>query len=388
MGDLQINQFTLSGLASVSGLRLFGVTRVDVPQIDRRRLADWLAQGFHGSMHYLERSATSLEVAEARTLVSFGLHYSAAPARACPPGYGRVARYAWGRDYHQVFEERLAELVRRVSLHLGTDISYRIASDAVPLLERSLAGQAGLGFVGKNSMLIRLREGSFFFLGEVIWNVEIEKAPLFSQKNTCGTCTRCLESCPTKAFVDAFVLDSRKCISYLSIEKRGALDVPERKALGEWVFGCDVCQEVCPYNHRAMRGNGGQPEADFHPEMGVGPLLNLTEVLALRTEESYKRYFSRTALLRQRRAGLLRNAACVAANTQAVNCLPALEDAILHDRSPVVRLTCLWAYCQLSNLESVRGRVRAGAICHKLMADSDSAVRAEAQALANGEGLT
>ncbi|NBX40819.1 MAG: hypothetical protein EBR15_05265, partial [Gammaproteobacteria bacterium] len=174
-------------------------------------------------------------------------------------------------------------------------------------------------------------------LGEVLWDIEIEGLPLRPEpRRNCGTCTRCLDLCPTKAFVRERMLDAGRCISYLSIEKRGALQASERNALGEWVFGCDICQEVCPYNAAPLKQHFGASVPELSREAGVGPMLNLADLLSLRSDQAFAKKFQGTALMRAKREGLLRNAAVVAANTMAVSVLPVLIELVGRDPSPVV----------------------------------------------------
>src|SRR4030095_465504 len=184
--------------------------------------------------------------------------------------------------------------------------------DAVPLLERAAAARAGLGFFGKNTNLLQPKKGSWFFLSEILLDLELP-ADDRVVKVSCGSCRRCLDACPTNAFPSPYVLDSGKCISYLTIENKGAIPVDIRASIGDWVFGCDVCQEVCPFNRFA--GETQWPE--LRAEAGVGPRLELVEVLSISSDAEFKERFRGTALLRPRRRGLLRNAAVVEANVGA-----------------------------------------------------------------------
>src|SRR5512139_3833352 len=180
------------------------------------------------------------------------------------PG-GRVAAYAWGEDYHTVLTERLQQLVVFIETHLGSPFPYRIYTDTGPLLERELAQRAGLGWIGKNTCLINPQAGSYFLLGEVLLGVALEPdAPFIADR--CGSCTRCLEACPTGCILPDRTIDARRCISYLTIELKGIIPVELRPAIGNWVFGCDICQEVCPWNQRFARTQG---EAAFTARPGL-----------------------------------------------------------------------------------------------------------------------
>ncbi|WKZ56968.1 MAG: tRNA epoxyqueuosine(34) reductase QueG [Bdellovibrionota bacterium] len=331
-------------------LTLLGVVPLGAIRHEETRLRVWQEQGCHGEMGYMGRDPELFThperlLEQARSIVSFAVRYSSRAHPARPQGFGRVARYAWGRDYHQVLPQRLEALLGDVATNVGSRPAVRIFSDAVPLLERAVAARTGSGFIGKNTMFIRSGVGSHFFLAEVLWDIEVVDVPAERHSTgRCGECTRCLQRCPTNAFVAPYILDARRCISYLSIEKRGDLNVPERRMLGEWLFGCDVCQEACPFNHSAHEAD----LAEFEEEGGVGPLVELVQVLSLRSSEAFKKRFQGTPLMRAKREGLLRNAACVAANTRAEPLVGILAKAAIEDPAAVVRKTCLWAHAQLS----------------------------------------
>src|SRR5262249_48732838 len=238
-------------------------------------------------------------------------YYVAAPEFHNENRYGRIARYAWGLDYHEVVKARLHNLIAEIKRLEGREVAARAFVDAVPLLERAVAARAGLGFTGKNTNLLQPRQGSWFFLAEILLNLElpVEENRL---KISCGSCHRCLDACPTDAFAAAYQLDSRRCISYLTIENKGAIPPALRAGLGEWLFGCDVCQEVCPFNRFATDTYW----QEFRPEYGAGQKLDVVEILAIKTDEEFRARFKCTPLTRPKRRGLLRNAAVVAANIE------------------------------------------------------------------------
>jgi epoxyqueuosine reductase len=242
-----------------------------------------------------------------------------------------------------------------------------------------------MGFVGKNTMLIVPGRGSFLFLGEVLWDVHVEGAAPDSDEQAlvsraCGTCTRCLDRCPTSAFLSERVLDAKRCIAYLTIEKRGVLTREERRMIGPWVFGCDVCQEVCPYNYTAIKTRKGADVAALSRESGVGPLLDLTDVLSIRTHEAFAARYAGTAIMRARREGLVRNAVCVATNTSQSTLLPNVVNVAGGDPSPVVRAHALWAAWALAG-QVGEGRAAVQALRDKCFGDPDEGVRREAGAL-------
>lgn len=348
----QVDLAEVRSITERCGLDLYGVSGIDPLVEDTARLAAWQAHGFAGEMAYMERAPELLGdprrlLPNARSVIVFGVRYEASAPPECPPGFGRVARYAWGRDYHSVLRDRLHRFAGELSARCGEAIHVKVFSDAVPLLERALAARSGFGFIGKNTLFIVPRVGSFLFLAEVLSNVEIRANPLPVLEANCGGCFRCGDGCPTGAIVEPYRLDARRCISYLTIEKRSALTAAERAAIGAWIFGCDICQDVCPFNHRAIKLR--QPEAipEFDRSEGVGPLLDLSMVLALTSEGEFRRRFERTALVRARRKTLVRNGVIVAANTGAVALTGRIAELARTDSSPLVRSHGLWAVWQL-----------------------------------------
>ncbi|MCB0336807.1 MAG: tRNA epoxyqueuosine(34) reductase QueG, partial [Bdellovibrionales bacterium] len=276
----------------------------------RGALEAWQQAGFAGEMSYMQRSSALFldprhVFEELKTIVCFGVRYQSFPRQPCPKGYARVARYALGRDYHRVLKQRLTRFCKALQDRYH-DLSYRVVSDSIPLLERYIASQAGLGFIGKNTMLIKPGVGSFFFLAETLWNLEVEGIPRAGSEGTCGSCQRCLQQCPTSAFESAYQLDARRCISYLTIEKKGPLTLEERTMLHDWAFGCDVCQEVCPFNHRSLKEEQAADFEDFLPRGIQHGLLSLAELFALETEEQFLKRFAGMPLMRAGREGLTR----------------------------------------------------------------------------------
>jgi epoxyqueuosine reductase len=255
-------------------------------------------------------------------------------------GPAHVARYAWGRDYHDVLEPRLRALQADLEA-AAPGTRGRAYVDTGPLLERELAAGAGLGWVGKNTMLIRPALGSFFFIGLVLTTAELAPDPPVADR--CGTCTRCLDACPTGAFVDPYVLDARRCIAYLTIEHRGAIPETLRDRLGGLAFGCDVCQDVCPWNRRAPV----TAEAAF----ATRDLPALTELLAL-DDAAYRTRLRGSPLKRARRAGLARNAAVALGNRGDAAAGTALAAAAAADPDPGVREHAGWARHRLETRRS------------------------------------
>lgn len=240
----------------------------------------------------------------------------------------KIARYARGPDYHEVLRSKLKQLLNWIQSE-RPECRGRGVVDTAPLLERDFARRAGLGWIGKNTMLINKHRGSYFFLGALLLDLELTPDAPHTGFH-CGTCTACLDACPTHAFTEPGLLDARKCISYLTIELRGSMPGELRAGVGDWLFGCDVCQEVCPWN----RQDDSQPE-----------LVDPIEMLSL-SESGFRRRFGGTALERTRRRGLVRNAAIVLGNVGDERALPALRDS-LSDNDAAVREAVDWAIRQI-----------------------------------------
>ena len=271
--------------------------------------ADWLERGYAGEMGYLERGAekrrdTRLPFPGVRSAVVVGLDYGGKqPA-------GTVARYARGDDYHDVMLRRLEALHHWISGEVGAEVHGKAYVDTGPILERDLAQRAGLGWIGKNTMLLNPTRGSFFFLGSLLLDLELEPDAPFDA-DRCGSCTRCLEACPTEAFVEPRVLDARRCISYLTIEHRSDIAEELRPLMGDLLYGCDICQDVCPWNHK-FASVLGDPELAPRGE-NVSP--DPRQLLAL-TDDAFRARFRGSPIKRAKRAGLARNASIALANRE------------------------------------------------------------------------
>ncbi len=348
------------------GFDLVGVCRaVQPPHWNEFRR--WLRAGYAGQMHYLVERAECYEhpqavLPEARSLIVLGTNYRTAEPAEASSGYGRVSRYAWGYDYHEVIRRRMRQLIH-FHRSLVPQARLRGVVDTAPLLERDFAQLAGLGWIGKNTLLIHPQLGSWLFLAVVLTSEELEYDSPFA-KDLCGGCRACLDACPTGALVGARRLDARRCISYNTIELRGHIARELRSPQNSWVFGCDVCQEVCPWNRRTPKCN----RAEFSPLPGTNPLL-LSEVLSM-TDEAFRGRFRHTPLWRSKRAGLVRNAAIVLGNQRAVQAAGALCRK-LNDEAPEVRTAVAWALGQCR-------ATRAGeSLRRQLAAEPESSVREE-----------
>jgi epoxyqueuosine reductase len=293
------------------GFGACGITNL-APSGAGSALERWLDRGFHGQMRYLERQAPvrrepALAWPDARSAVVVLDNYYQRDAEPAP-ARGRVARYALGDDYHEVVKDKLQQLGARLVAAAGQG-RFRTYVDAGPLPERELARRAGLGWVAKNTMLIRPGLGSYTFIGVLLTDLTLPGDPPF-EADRCGTCRRCLDACPTGAFPEPRVLDATRCISYLTIEARGAMPEGLAPLVGDWLFGCDVCQDVCPWNVR-FAAETREPRYRARP---AGEWPTLTEIVAM-TERGFDDAFGPTALERPGRAGLARNAAVVLKNS-------------------------------------------------------------------------
>lgn len=306
----------------------------------------WVDRGYHGKMGYLarpdaiaRRADLSLTVPRAQAVVVVAANYHTAhlpPEILNDPARGIMAAYAWGLDYHDLLTPKLYALQAWIAAQVETPVSGRAYVDTGPVLERELAVRGGLGFIGKNTCLIHPDQGSYFFLGEII----LDYALPFDQpldRGTCGQCTRCLQACPTDAFPSAYVLDSNLCISYLTIELKGEIPEEPRPKIGNRIFGCDICQEVCPYNRQFAMPIDDPAFKRSLNEMAP-PLLDL---IALDDEEFRKR-FKGSPIKRAKRRGFLRNVAVALGNWGSPEAVKALKIAA-RDPEPLIRSHAQWA---------------------------------------------
>jgi len=306
------------------GFDLVGITSLDTVQTAPAFEA-WLAEGFAGDMDYLPRGAgkrrdARLPLPGATHAIVVGQNYGGREPT------GPVARYARGEDYHDLMVARLNELHRWLETQIGRPVAGKSYVDTGPILERDLARRAGLGWFGKNTNLINPRVGSFFFIGSLLVDLELEvDAPFESDR--CGTCTRCLDACPTGALVAPRVLDATRCISYLTIENKGPIPEEYRAAIGELIYGCDICQEVCPWNVSFSR-DLAEPAFDPREIVEGRSARELATDLLTMSEESYRERFKGSPMKRAKRRGLSRNAAVVLGNVGDEADIPMLQACI------------------------------------------------------------
>lgn len=305
----------------------------------------WLADGKAGTMSYLQRSAErranpELILPGVKSIITVTENYYTEPLPPelrRNPARGLIASYAWGDDYHDVLLAKLEQLARFIS-EQANDVTVKCYVDTGHILERDYAARTGLGFIGKNTMLIQPQRGSYFFLGEILTTLEL--TPTTPDKMpSCGTCTRCLQACPTHALPAAYILDSNLCISYLTIEYKGIIDRRLRPLLGNHIFGCDDCQECCPWNLFAKPTEETAYRGDLQRQ---APLL--TELAEL-DETGFREWFAGSPVLRPKYSGFMRNVAIALGNWGAAEAVDALERLVSLDDA-LVRLHAAWALGQ------------------------------------------
>jgi len=384
--------------ANELGFHLVGVTSPD-PPLHFDVYTKWLEAGHHAEMAYLateraldRRSDPRIILPECRSVLVLGMHYPANPfsyagenetnqgemgngdGGTSKPGaipQGKVASYAWGADYHDVLPERMSALVEFIEIQAGHVVPNRWYTDSGPILERDFAQRAGLGWIGKNTCLINPRTGSYFLLAEILLGIELEPDPPFTSDH-CGTCTRCLDACPTGCILPDRTIDARNCISYLTIELKHAVPVELRSQTGNWVFGCDICQQVCPWNRRFAPA-AGDPAFTARPGL---PKPDLIEELTL-SPEAFNKKFRGSSLKRAKRRGYLRNVAVALGNSADTSAIPALTHSLLNDPEPLVRSHAAWA------LGKIGGEIAMETLIQSAGTEENELVSAEIQAALN-----
>jgi epoxyqueuosine reductase len=352
------------------GFELVGISPVKLPP-HGESFAEWLRRGFSGELEYMKRTEELRRdphrlIPWAVSLISVGMNYytpfSRPPALQQPKGW--ISRYAWGDDYHELIKDRLESLLDHIRRIYHAPIEGKAFVDSGPVLERDFAGLAGVGWIGKNTHLISPERGSWFFLGELFVSIPLAyDRPI---PDRCGKCDLCLKACPTGAFAGPYVLDARRCISYLTIELKGFIPRHLRPLIGNHIFGCDICQEICPYNVKArptVEKRYAPRKELYTPDLI--PLLSLDE-------EEFRRRFRGSPILRAKRRGLLRNVAVALGNTKNSEAVPALA-RVLDDRETLVRGHVAWALGQIGSPQAI------GALEKRLPVENDPAVRMEIQ---------
>jgi epoxyqueuosine reductase len=363
----------------------FGLVGITTPQPPAHLAAyeAWLQSGQHGEMGYLATDraqrarANPLQLLpECRSILVLGMRYAANPLpepaaiEPAPTPAGKIASYAWGADYHDVLPVKLKSLVDFIEAQVGASVPNRWYTDTGPILERDLAQRAGLGWIGKNTCLINPRQGSYFLLAEILLALELRAdAPITIDH--CGRCTRCLEACPTACILPNRTLDARRCIAYLTIELKGAVPLDLRPQIGEWVFGCDICQQVCPWNRR-FADVDDELDLELQPRPGV-PEPDLIDELSL-SREAFNAKFRGSPVRRSKRRGYLRNVAVALGNSANPAALPAMARVVANEPEALVRSHAAWALGQIG------GEGAHQALTQACLAETEPLVLVEIQA--------
>lgn len=369
---MRVSAAAIKEQAAAMGFDVAGVIRAE-PSPQLEAYLRWVEAGLQGEMGYMARADRvarrrdlNVILPGVQSMVVVGLDYATGgiPQEVLEDrSRGRIAAYAWGVDYHEVMTPRLEALAAWLQGVSGRETQQRVYVDTGAILERSHAQQAGLGFTGKNTMLIHPRRGSQFFIGEILTDVEFDGYDSAGRETMCGRCTRCLSACPTDAFPRPHVLDARRCISYLTIEYKGIIERTLRPLMGNWVYGCDVCQEVCPFQRFAQATR----ESGFYAVDMERAAPKLMDLLALDETGFRQRYYG-SAIFRIKRERLVRNA-CVAAGNWGDEAASGILERLLDDPSAMVRAHAAWALRQV-----VGDRARAR-LMRRLDVETDAAVR-------------
>lgn len=345
-------------LAHQIGFDACGIATPELPPQAEETLHQWTREGKHGEMAYLEQYAERSDqfqnrFPQAKSVIVLGINYFSKSIKN-QNGYltgretvvvdGRVARYAWGRDYHKVIREKIDLLKEKIKIESTIPVLFEESVDTKPMLERTFAERAGLGFRGKQTQLLSLQFGPWLFLAELLTDLALEADEPFS--GSCGTCRLCIDECPTEAIEETGHIDARKCVAYLTIEHKTAIPAELRPKIGNWVFGCDECLDVCPYTAKEKETSWN----DLTETAGFGPRLNLEELFQIKSNREYREKFGPSAISRANRKQLMRNTCVVLGNSGRKEALPFLKQA-MRDTSGLVREHAAWA------LERIQGKI-------------------------------
>jgi epoxyqueuosine reductase len=353
---------------SSEGFELVGVTAA-VTSAGFPKLVQWIDSGYAGQMDYFANRLDAYQnpggvMPGTRSIVALAYPYAASSDHSIDPGNGRVARYAWsGVDYHDVIHAKLKKIAAEF-LKFDASVKVRGVVDTAPLMEREVAAASGIGWRGKNTLLLNRRWGSYFFLACILIDRELTATSPSPATSHCGTCTACLDACPTDAFVGPGILDARRCISYLTIEHEGSIEADLRPLIGDWVFGCDVCQEVCPWNRKRSRSEPRSPNS-MHQ-------INLHDLFSI-DDAVFRQRYRHSPLWRTRRRGLLRNAAIVLGNQADYRSFEPLRIGLV-DPEPIIRGASAWALSRTPHIDVAETLKLA------LLTEHDQCVRAEIHA--------
>jgi epoxyqueuosine reductase len=356
-------------IAQSMGFHRTVIGSIEPMDAERKQYERWLEQGFAAGMEYLKRNphfrtSPQLLYPNSRSAIIVSVSYFTQPPPDPGPTFGRVARYAVGLDYHPVIRARLRELKGRIEEKLGRPLLGKAFTDDVALYEQGYAARHGLGFTGKNTMIIGPKlSGSYYFIAELFTDIALDSDERYI--GTCGACFRCGSGCPTEAITDAAEVDANLCISYLTIENKGEIPFRLRSKIGRWVFGCDVCQEVCPYNQRPPEA----PWPEFQPTSGSGHYIDLCQLLAIKDDSEFKLRFGDTSPVRRpKRFGLMRNALVVLGNSLSLceregdednrqQISNSIESFLRREENPILIEHAIWALAQSTDTAAISKRL-------------------------------
>ena len=362
----------VKSIALSLGFDRVGIT--DAAPFDRdetaatQRVRDGLMDGlpWYTEERVYRMNRPELLLENARSVISMAANYNTGPPTDSPSGSdsrrGRVARYAWGRDYHNVIKGRLRRFVRELPDAVGRPVRTRYFVDDGPMNDRAAAERSGVGWFGKNTNILTPTHGSWVFLAQVVTDLDLKPDPPL--KKTCGECIRCIPACPTDAIVAPYVIDNRKCISFLTIELRGPIPRELRPLMGDWVFGCDICQEVCPVNRQAVLS--AEPDFDKRHDFDAPELIPLLDL----DDDAFRKRFEGSPIRRAKRAGLQRNVCVALGNIGDPVAVPALTTA-LNRGDELVRAHAAWA------LGKIGGEDARSALERALESEEDESIREE-----------
>ncbi len=344
---------TIETEAICLGFSHFGITKA-LPHPSMGVFQDWVRKGNHADMAYLSREDAlakrrdpNLVLEGCQSIICLAFPYKPPKAELLEtrPGAGRISAYALTRDYHDILREKLSELETFITEYTSEDLHMKSYVDTGPILERAYAVSAGIGTIGKNGNLMIQGAGSYFFLAEILTDLELPTDKPLSH-DLCKSCRRCIKACPTQCIQPDRTIDANRCISYLTIENKGEIQDDLKPEIGDWLFGCDVCQMVCPHNARALEGE---------TLLGEPLLPEFIDLMTLFTydEDTFRKQFAQTPLVRAKRTGVLRNAAVVLGNQRYTKAFPVLEQALSQETDPSVLDACRWAVAQINNNKTI-----------------------------------
>jgi epoxyqueuosine reductase len=356
------------------GFSLTGITTPDTPE-HFGFFESWLSAGYQADMKYLMRQDTVAKryqpkelMPECKSIICLAFPYPNANELVVNGGKptGRIAAYAWLPDYHLTIPILINDLMIRIENYLGRKIEYKTFTDSAPILERDIAQRAGLGWIGKNSCLIHPVHGSYFLIAEIFTDIELEiDQPLLADR--CGSCARCLKACPTHCILPDRTIDANRCISYLTIENKGPIPPDLRKFTGNWVFGCDICQMVCPWNRMRV---GNLRHLNLAALESRLLLPDAIEEMSL-SDQEFKRRFADTPILRLKRKGYLRNIAIALGNMRSREAVPTLLNSLTVENEPLIRGAAAWALGQIG------GEMARSTLQERFVQEGDVNVREE-----------